>query len=63
MSQRKTFEIKCSDCGKNAMVPFKPTPGKPAYCRMCFSKRRSKQRPRANIVDLPSPRAKAWARR
>ena len=24
------FEIKCSDCGKTAMVPFKPTAGKPA---------------------------------
>ena len=36
--QKSMFEIKCSDCGKPAMVPFKPTPGKPAYCRPCFSK-------------------------
>ena len=36
--QRNMFEIKCTDCGITAMVPFKPTVGKPAYCRACFSK-------------------------
>ena len=39
MSQRTNVtEIKCSDCGKTATVPFKPTAGKPVYCRECLAK-------------------------
>jgi CxxC-x17-CxxC domain-containing protein len=38
MSQRSNVtEIKCSDCGKTATVPFKPTAGKPVYCRECLA--------------------------
>ena len=33
-------KIKCSDCGKDAEVPFKPIEGRPVYCRDCFMKRR-----------------------
>lgn len=29
----------CSDCGKETQVPFRPTAGKPVYCRDCFQKR------------------------
>jgi len=32
------FEVKCTSCGDATTVPFKPTPGKPVYCRTCFSK-------------------------
>ncbi|HEX9261837.1 MAG TPA: CxxC-x17-CxxC domain-containing protein [Candidatus Bathyarchaeia archaeon] len=56
------FEIKCSDCGQTATVPFKPTVGKPAYCKPCFSKHmsvRSNSGPSINGFD---PR-QAWARR
>ena len=28
----------CSECKKECEVPFKPTEGKPVYCRDCFSK-------------------------
>ena len=56
------FEIKCSDCGKTAMVPFKPTAGKPAYCKTCFSKRRFKQSETATKTDRFDPK-QAWARR
>ena len=42
---REKHKIKCSDCGKDAEVPFKPTEGKPVYCRDCFMKRRQ-DRPR-----------------
>ena len=41
MSERASTEIKCSDCGKTAIVPFKPTAGKPVYCRECLGKHRS----------------------
>lgn len=30
----------CSDCGKECEVPFKPTEGRPVYCRECLPKHR-----------------------
>ncbi|MFH0860315.1 MAG: CxxC-x17-CxxC domain-containing protein [Candidatus Altiarchaeota archaeon] len=30
----------CSKCGNEAQVPFKPTEGKPVYCRDCFRSNR-----------------------
>ena len=35
---REMHKINCSDCGEEAEVPFKPTEGKPVYCRECFRK-------------------------
>lgn len=29
----------CADCKKECEVPFKPSGGRPVYCRECFSKR------------------------
>jgi CxxC-x17-CxxC domain-containing protein len=60
--QKNMSEIKCSDCGKTAMVPFKPTEGKPAYCKTCFSKHmfnRSESVSKTNGFDPKQ----AWARR
>jgi len=37
---RKMYTITCSECGKEAEVPFKPTEGRPVYCRECYQKRR-----------------------
>jgi len=37
---RKMYKIICSDCGKEAEVPFKPTEGRPVYCKECFQKHR-----------------------
>ena len=51
--QKSMFEIKCSDCGKTAMIPFKPTADKPAYCKTCFSKhmfKRSKVSARQTVL-------------
>jgi CxxC-x17-CxxC domain-containing protein len=33
---QERYEITCSRCGKQADVPFKPTQGKPAYCKECW---------------------------
>jgi CxxC-x17-CxxC domain-containing protein len=44
MSQKRMYEVKCTECGETATVPFEPTKGKPVYCRACFSKRRQKRR-------------------
>lgn len=32
--------ISCSQCGRETTVPFKPTQGRPVYCRECFQHRR-----------------------
>jgi CxxC-x17-CxxC domain-containing protein len=39
---RTLFAAVCSECGKETQVPFKPTAGKPVYCRECFQKRGSR---------------------
>lgn len=35
---RPLFSATCSNCGKEAQVPFRPTNGKPVYCSDCFEK-------------------------
>ena len=35
---REMHKAKCSDCGCECEVPFKPTEGKPVYCRDCYQK-------------------------
>lgn len=37
---REMHKAKCSGCGKDCEVPFKPAEGRPVYCRDCFSKQR-----------------------
>lgn len=37
---REMSKATCSDCGKECEVPFKPTDGKPVYCRDCYQKHR-----------------------
>jgi CxxC-x17-CxxC domain-containing protein len=37
-AKKRMYDIICSDCGAEAQVPFRPTEGKPAYCRECFAK-------------------------
>jgi CxxC-x17-CxxC domain-containing protein len=39
--QRTETRTTCSQCGKETTVPFKPTQGRPVYCRECFQQRRS----------------------
>jgi CxxC-x17-CxxC domain-containing protein len=38
---REMCKAVCSECGKECEVPFKPTEGKPVYCRECYAKRRN----------------------
>ena len=37
---REMHKATCSDCGKEIEVPFKPTEGKPVYCRECYQKKK-----------------------
>jgi CxxC-x17-CxxC domain-containing protein len=34
--QRQMYPAICANCGKETMVPFKPSGDKPVYCRDCF---------------------------
>lgn len=40
-TQRVETKTVCSQCGKETTVPFKPTQGRPVYCRECFQQRRT----------------------
>ena len=33
---REMFDATCSNCGKDARVPFRQNNGKPVYCSACF---------------------------
>lgn len=37
---REMHKATCSECNQECEVPFKPTEGKPVYCRECYRKRR-----------------------
>ncbi len=60
MTQKTMFEIKCTECGNSATVPFKPTAGRPVYCKNCYSKRRPKQRNNSGSAKKFSMK-NAWA--
>ena len=38
--QREMFSATCSQCGKEAQVPFQPRGDKPVYCSDCFRSQR-----------------------
>lgn len=38
--ERMMYAAKCSECGKNCEVPFRPTNGKPVRCDDCFGNQR-----------------------
>jgi CxxC-x17-CxxC domain-containing protein len=63
MTERVMTEIVCSDCGKTATVPFKPTAGKPVYCKECLTKHRTNTRQtKSKNQDKANPK-QAWSRR
>lgn len=37
-SDREMFKATCADCGNACEIPFKPSTGRPVYCRDCFKK-------------------------
>ncbi len=47
---RQLFSAVCTSCGKDTQVPFKPTPGKPVYCRDCYAKRGGRSSQRSSMV-------------
>lgn len=41
---REMHKAVCSECQKECEVPFKPTEGKPIYCKECYFKRKDSER-------------------
>ena len=39
---REMFSATCANCGKEALVPFRPSGAKPVYCSDCFSSQRER---------------------
>ena len=50
---REMHKAVCSDCKQECEVPFKPTEGKPVYCKQCYFKRKDS----GNAGAPSSPRA------
>jgi CxxC-x17-CxxC domain-containing protein len=38
---RPETRTKCSQCGEETTVPFKPTQGRPVLCRVCFKQHKT----------------------
>ena len=38
--QREMFTVICDQCGGETQVPFRPTNGRPVYCRDCMNQKR-----------------------
>jgi len=53
---REMHKITCSECGKEAEVPFKPSGDKPVYCRECFFKKKgiTPRKPREEAKEEPT---------
>lgn len=39
--RKKHFDVACSNCNTATVVPFRPKPGRPVYCRPCFDNLRN----------------------
>jgi CxxC-x17-CxxC domain-containing protein len=40
---REMHKAVCSECKKECEVPFKPTTGKPVFCKECYAKKKPKR--------------------
>ena len=39
--ERKMHKVVCTECKNDCEVPFVPRPGRPVYCKTCYSNRRN----------------------
>ncbi len=53
-SNRTPHQAVCDDCNMSATLPFRPTQGKPVYCRPCFKARRQGASPAAGSGSTQS---------
>ena len=54
--ERTYTRVICADCNKECEIPFKPSPGRPVYCKECFSKRKTGNPFNANRDNRPEKR-------
>ncbi len=40
---REMHKAVCSECKKECTVPFKPTAGKPVFCKDCYAKKKPRR--------------------
>lgn len=50
---RSETRTKCSQCGTETTVPFKPTQGRPVLCRQCFQGSK-KPEPAMPVAEIPT---------
>jgi len=53
-SKRRYYVVTCSECGKQAEVPFRPREGRPVYCDDCFKKHKNDTRPEKPVAASPA---------
>lgn len=53
----RRHEVVCAECGTLTTVPFRPTAGRPVYCRPCFQNHRRRSPVRADNRQIESPTA------
>lgn len=41
--EREMFTVICDQCGVETQVPFRPTNGRPVYCRECLMQQRGEE--------------------
>ena len=58
---RTPHQTVCDDCNMSATLPFRPTQGKPVYCRQCFKARRQEASPTASADSIQSIQS-TWSR-
>ena len=46
--ERQMYEAICADCSKVCEVPFQPSEDRAVYCKQCFAKRKTGNRPQIN---------------
>jgi len=51
--ERTLHKAICADCNKECEVPFRPSGGRPVYCKECFSKRKAGSSFKANTDNRP----------
>ena len=40
---RQLYSVKCSKCGEQTQVPFKPSGDRPVYCRECYMQKKKEE--------------------
>ena len=56
-ASRKRYPAKCSKCGCDTTVPFKPREDKEIYCTDCYAAMKAQQQEQAPIEEAPAEEA------